>query len=559
MMYLLLANLYLCVFYGFYYVFLRRETFFQGNRIYLLAGLLLAFTLPLIEHGEFDNTVVYQYHLPVIQLGDTTPEQPAVGVTAADTPTTIRQYIAIGYVTGCMIAALFVAMQLVYTVSALRKRHPGQACSFFGIVRIDRTVFGSHRIARHEQVHVQQWHSADIVIMQVVKILNWFNPVVYLYERGLRLQHEYIADGKTAADDQLAYAELLVSRAMGVSGPILANSFSDKALLKRRITMLLRDKSSRYSWLRYVVLLPVVGGMTVFSIACNHQGKGGGNQSVSEETAATADDATAFKKELGKYVNYGEEALRNGTHGVLTVTFEKSETGAVENIQFLNELGSGQEEEVTKALQLENVARLAPMGKNMVSISFRISGVEPTDMPPPPPPVSSDYTPLGEIVIVGYRPEPPPPPPVEPATEKKAGHDAVKAEKQYPEPEVVQVKVTDNKPEVTEEGTDLLFQSVEIDPAPPGGMATFMRYVGANYDYPQEAIDAGVNGQVQLTFVVEKDGSLTDLKIIKDLGYGTGEAAVRVLQSSSKWSPGIQNGRTVRVAYTLPIRLNLQQ
>jgi len=59
--------------------------------------------------------------------------------------------------------------------------------------------------------------------------------------------------------------------------------------------------------------------------------------------------------------------------------------------------------------------------------------------------------------------------------------------------------------------------------------------------------------------VVERDGSLSDMKVVKDLKYGTGEAAIRVLQSSSKWSPGIQNGRPVRVAYTLPIRLNLQQ
>ena len=86
-----------------------------------------------------------------------------------------------------------------------------------------------------------------------------------------------------------------------------------------------------------------------------------------------------------------------------------------------------------------------------------------------------------------------------------------------------------------------------------------MEYIGKNYDYPQEAIEEGVNGMVQVSFVVEKDGSLTDMKIVRDLGYGTGEAAIRVLQSSSKWSPAVQNGRTVRVAYTLPIRLNLQQ
>jgi len=113
--------------------------------------------------------------------------------------------------------------------------------------------------------------------------------------------------------------------------------------------------------------------------------------------------------------------------------------------------------------------------------------------------------------------------------------------------------------EVTETNSDQIFQSVEIDPNPPGGMAEFMKWVGANYDYPQGAIEAGVNGQVQVSFVVERDGSLTDIKVVRDLKYGTGEAAVKLLQKAKKWSPGIQNGRPVRVAYTLPIRLNLQQ
>src|SRR5690606_24608073 len=77
-----------------------------------------------------------------------------------------------------------------------------------------------------------------------------------------------------------------------------------------------------------------------------------------------------------------------------------------------------------------------------------------------------------------------------------------------------------------------VFKSVEIDPQPPGGMRTFMEYVRENYVYPEAAVEAAVNGTVHVSFVVERDGSLADMKIVKDLGYGTGEAAIRVLQSS---------------------------
>ncbi len=557
-MYLLLANLYLGIFYGFYYLFLRRETFFQGNRVYLLTALLLAFTLPLVEYGGLDDAVVYQYQLPTIYLGDSSPELLAGEVGTADSHASPIPYLAMLYAIGCGIATLFVLLQAMRTVRALRQGRPGEAFSFFHIVRIDRAVYGSHQIASHEQVHAQQWHSADIVVMQVVKILNWFNPVVYVYERALRLQHEYIADGRTAADNQLAYAELLVSHAMGVSGPVLANSFSNNGLLKRRITMLLRNKSPRYHGWRYAALLPVVAAMLIFSLACNHQGKGGTEQAASGVSTAEAVDANAFKKAMATHVRYTEEAIANGIQGLVAFTYEKNEQGEIENIQFISELGGGQEAEVRKSLLQENVARLAPVGKHMLSINFRIHGLEPTDMPPPPPPVSSEYTLLGEVTIMAAAPKLPPPPPVEPAPGKNDDAKATDGKEKLSEPTVVQVRFAEDKPEAEEKKNEL-FQSVEIDPKPPGGMRAFMEYIAKNYDYPQEAIDAEVNGQVQLSFVVEHDGSLTDLKIVRDLGYGTGEAAIRVLQSSSKWSPGIQNGRPVRVAYTLPIRLNLQQ
>lgn len=103
------------------------------------------------------------------------------------------------------------------------------------------------------------------------------------------------------------------------------------------------------------------------------------------------------------------------------------------------------------------------------------------------------------------------------------------------------------------------FRSVEIEPSFPGGMEAFSKYVQKNYRYPRQAMEQGVKGKVILTFIVERDGSLTDIKIVRDLKFGTGEEAVRLLKTSPKWSPGIQNGREVRVAYTLPIGLDISQ
>lgn len=113
--------------------------------------------------------------------------------------------------------------------------------------------------------------------------------------------------------------------------------------------------------------------------------------------------------------------------------------------------------------------------------------------------------------------------------------------------------------QVTEEGSGIVdFNAVEVQPTFPGGMAAFYKWVGQNYNYPQMAKEQGVSGSIHVSFVVERDGSLTDIKVLRDLKYGTGEEAMRMLKNSPKWKPGIQNGRPVRVSYSLPIKLNLQ-
>jgi len=106
-------------------------------------------------------------------------------------------------------------------------------------------------------------------------------------------------------------------------------------------------------------------------------------------------------------------------------------------------------------------------------------------------------------------------------------------------------------------GTDV-FVAVEVEPSFPGGMLAFLNYVAKNYQFPPAAKEQGVNGKVILNFIVEKDGTLSNIKIVRDLGFGTGLEAVRILEKSPIWKPGIQNGRPVRVSYSLPINLQIK-
>ncbi|SEM02175.1 outer membrane transport energization protein TonB [bacterium A37T11] len=183
--------------------------------------------------------------------------------------------------------------------------------------------------------------------------------------------------------------------------------------------------------------------------------------------------------------------------------------------------------------------------------------------PPPPPPVEpppprKDQVRMPPPVVVPAEQVKDEPPTVEELKKADPGPKTIAGD---PDADIridVPVGEGPKDAQVTEAGSGVYdFTSVEVKPEPPGGMAAFLRYIGENYHYPQAAVDNGINGRVTLQFVVERDGSLTDIKVLRDLKYGTGEEAARVLKSAKKWKPGIQNGRPVRVTYTLPIALKV--
>lgn len=115
----------------------------------------------------------------------------------------------------------------------------------------------------------------------------------------------------------------------------------------------------------------------------------------------------------------------------------------------------------------------------------------------------------------------------------------------------MQTVFAQESPEVSDQK---LYNTAGLDVKPqfPGGLEEFYKYVAKNYKTPNVA---GLAGKVYVTFIIEIDGSIANIKIIRDLGYGTGEEAVRVLKNSPKWLPGEQNGRKVRVLYSLPITI----
>lgn len=151
------------------------------------------------------------------------------------------------------------------------------------------------------------------------------------------------------------------------------------------------------------------------------------------------------------------------------------------------------------------------------------------------------------------------PPTVEDLKKADPGQKTIEGD---PTAEPVQITAAGEGPKqavVVEDNTVYSFVSMENPPAYPGGIEKFYKFLGDNIKYPPMAAENNIQGNVFVSFTVEKDGSLTDIKIDRKLGYGTDEEAVRVLKLSKRWNPGMQNGKPVRVKYNIPIKFSLQQ
>ena len=116
---------------------------------------------------------------------------------------------------------------------------------------------------------------------------------------------------------------------------------------------------------------------------------------------------------------------------------------------------------------------------------------------------------------------------------------------------------TDSKNNVKESVDEPTFITVEQMPEFPGGQEGLVNYLVENLNYPEKAKAEKITGKVYVSFVVEKDGSISNVKVLRDIGYGCGEEAVRVVKAMPRWKPGMQRGKNVRVQYTLPLNFQL--
>lgn len=522
--YLLLVNFYLVLFFGFYVLLLRRETFFQLNRIYLVASAMLSFFIPLIQLEWVKNLFITRqvqatiYSSPVMDSPIMVYFTPANSITVGD----VLNCIYIG-------VTLFLLLRLIWQLVVLKKAiaqpSPSAAYSFFKKISLGHKLENAEVIAAHEEVHAGQWHSVDVLIIEAVMIINWFNPVVYLYRFAIKYIHEFIADKEViqAGTDKADYALLLLSQTFDVPTHKLVNHFYNHTLLKQRIKMLQKNRSQRIALAKYGLSAPLFVLMMVFSSATINNSKvvNAIHNKADDVFSSSASDVIGDIAGRAQIPGLGADtaSVQFGKNGIIEAATKKNNaTNNLQNLINTNSAGG-------KTIDVKALDTIKPENLPV----FVVDGVVQD---------KNTFARLDTREIDGITID-------KNASDHGSKHGVIWVyTKKYRQ-------LTD-----TTKG-DKVFMAVEKQPSFPGGMQGFYEFLSRNVKYPADMYAKNIQGKVFVSFIIEKDGTLSGIKAIRGPGYGSEEEAVRVLGISPKWAPGFQNGRPVRVSYTVPINFTL--
>ncbi|MDG4715923.1 M56 family metallopeptidase [Winogradskyella marincola] len=271
-----------------YDLFLRRETFFNYNRIYLLLTSVFSIVLPFVKLPELRKVTTQEtvIRLPEVFIGDgsnidANPYLVEQINEAAITNSQLPIWQIVLYIGVVLAALVFIVKiaKLYFIKNNNPKRWKGNilivnllkssaAFSFFNTVFLGDKIPSSERntIYEHELVHVKEKHSVDLLFFEVLRILFWFSPLVYMYQSRVKELHEFIADAKAVKHQgKSSYYQSLLHQILDTNSLSFTNTFFKKSLIKKRIIMLQKSKSSQKNLFKYALLLPVIFAMLVYT------------------------------------------------------------------------------------------------------------------------------------------------------------------------------------------------------------------------------------------------------------------------------------------------------
>ncbi|WAC01324.1 M56 family metallopeptidase [Lacinutrix neustonica] len=264
---------------------------------------VLSLALPFIKINSFKEVMPQQYilTLPEVFIGNA-KEAPSAMSRAVEAASTFSWSWSFLIYLGCAVALLLFFFKLskilflVYkspkhkyeNISIVMLKNNNSAFSFFNFIFLgDKIAAGEKEaIIAHEQVHVIQKHSLDLLFFELLRILFWFNPLIYFYQKRISIVHEFIADAEAIKhNNKKSYYENLLAQVFDTKTVSFINPFFKESLIKKRIIMLSKNKSKQIHLLKYALLIPLITGMLVYT-SCDSQLSG---SDINESKVATSD------------------------------------------------------------------------------------------------------------------------------------------------------------------------------------------------------------------------------------------------------------------------------
>ncbi|WP_456441896.1 energy transducer TonB [Psychroserpens sp.] len=313
-----------------YDAFLRKETFFNWNRVYLLVTAMLSILIPFIKINQIKTILPEEFviRLPEVIIGKVTESSsinPEIanlaGITVEPEPISLWNVVLFCGMCIALLILVFKISKLVVLASKHQKHwsnnlliikliNSNAAFSFFHYVFLGEQINEKDRssILEHEMVHVNQKHTLDLLFFEVLRIVFWFNPLVYMYQNRISTLHEYIADAKAVKQQTKAeYYNNLLAQVFETQQFSFVNPFFKQSLIKKRIIMLSKTKSRQVNILKYALLLPLVFTMLVYTSSYSQE-----KIEVIEEVIQTEDSQLSDKELREKYYNQILEMEKNG-------------------------------------------------------------------------------------------------------------------------------------------------------------------------------------------------------------------------------------------------------
>lgn len=608
MLYVIKAAITLALLYSCFFIFLSKETFHRFNRCMLVGIMLVSLFMPMF-HFTTSHPTTLNEEVYIVQNyieHDTTPiivtEQQAQGITWIQALT----WIYMAGVVLMLILTLVQATSLIRFMSSGVRHTDSQGntvilhnndvppFSIFRYIVMSVKDYESSRqyILTHEQEHIRLGHTYDLLLLQGMKTLMWFNPFIWFLSRDLKAVHEYEADQAVINQgiDAKSYQQLLVMKVVGNRLQPFTNNLNHGSL-KKRIVMMYQKPSNRWLMLKALCAIPVAA-LTINTFATPIETDPVEDMVKTLETT----NVPAFNevKEALPSPKTAEEASEEKPFAITTdsnniddnplILINGHEVKIPADIKTIDEETLGKmlhinKEDIASVTVLRNGAATAIYGEKakngVISIETKAFQAQPKDTVVVKNEVS-DVLNISSAVNIDE------------LMEKLPGAEKHEDGSITINGKVVKKILLQGQEVYDDDDDDPVFEVTEEPAQYPGGQAALMQYLAQNIRYPKISAENGVQGRVIVQFVVEKDGSLSNFAVVKKsgdaitknaqsgitvnaLGSATEESkvpqeafdalnaeAVRVLREMPKWIPAKQRGQEVRMRYTLPITFRLQ-